>query len=78
MIEGVLASLSRVIPVGVPSYSQIQKRAVKVEIPLSMSLRRVEGDFEIAVDSTGVRVGRKGEWIRQKWKRRMDKGSCCG
>ena len=71
-----LRGVSGFIPVDIPSYSQIRRRAVEVEIPLSMSLRRVDGDFEIAVDSTGV--GRRGEWIRQKWKKGMDKGSCCG
>ena len=69
-----LRGVSGFIPVDIPSYSQIRRRAV--EIP--MSLRRVDGDFEIAVDSTGVRVGRRGEWIRKKWKKGMDKGSCCG
>jgi len=68
-IEGFLRSLSRYIPkIKAPSFSQIRRRAIRIEIPLPETLKENNEDFVIAVDSSGVKVANRGEWIRHKWK----------
>jgi len=68
-IEGFLRALSKYIPkIKVPSFSQIRRRAVRIEIPLPKTLKENNEDFVIAVDSSGVKVANRGEWIRHKWK----------
>ncbi len=68
-IEGFLRALSKYIPnIKAPSFSQIRRRAIKIEIPLPKTLKESNEDFVIAVDSSGVKVANRGEWIRHKWK----------
>lgn len=68
-IEGFLRALSKYIPnIKAPSFSQIRRRAIKIEIPLPKTLKEGNEDFVIAVDSSGVKVANRGEWIRHKWK----------
>jgi hypothetical protein len=67
--EGFIRALSTYIPaIHAPSFSQIRRRAIKMELPLHTTLREGSGDFVIAVDSSGVKVANRGEWIRHKWK----------
>ena len=67
-IEGFLRALSRyILKIKAPSFSQI-RRAIRIEIPLPKTLKESNEDFVIAVDSSGVKVANRGEWIRHKWK----------
>ena len=50
-----------------PTYSAIWKRVSKLDIRTNPRLGR---DIVIAVDSTGVKVANRGEWMRQKWQKR--------
>lgn len=65
-MEGFLKGLSRFVPeLDVADYSTMCKRIQKMEIP------DIEGegkDLVIALDSTGVKVSNRGEWMRDKWK----------
>ena len=68
-LEGFVRALSKYIPkIKAPSFSQIRRRAVKIEIDLYKTLKESKDDFVIAVDSSGVKVANRGEWMREKWK----------
>ena len=50
----------------VPDYSTIWWRVAKVKVDIDPSVDRAK-DVTIAVDSTGIKVSNRGEWIRHKW-----------
>jgi hypothetical protein len=50
----------------VPDYTTMWWRISKVSVELDPSVDS-EQDVTIAVDSTGIKVSNRGEWIRQKW-----------
>ena len=50
-----------------PTYSAIWKRVNKLDIKMNPKLGK---DIVIAIDSTGVKVANRGEWMRQKWQKR--------
>jgi transposase len=66
-LEGVLRRLFRHIKsVKSPDYSTLFRRTSALKI--SLNLMDMDDDVVIAVDSTGVKVTNRGEWIRHKWK----------
>jgi hypothetical protein len=50
----------------VPDYSTIWWRVARVKVDIDPSVDRTK-DVTMAVDSTGIKVSNRGEWIRQKW-----------
>ena len=50
-----------------PTYSAIWKRVNKLDIKMNPKLGK---DIVIAIDSTGIKVANRGEWMRQKWQKR--------
>ena len=50
-----------------PTYSAIWKRVNKLDIKMNPKLGK---DIVIAIDSSGVKVADRGEWMRQKWQKR--------
>lgn len=66
-IEGFLRKLSEYIPkLKAADYSTICKRLRKINIDLP--LQDLGNDVIIALDSTGMKVSNRGEWMRHKWK----------
>ena len=59
----VIAHASKKVP-GIPDYSTISRRINKLEIKIN---ERLGNDIVIALDSTGIKVTNRGEWIRHKW-----------
>ncbi|MHB2036437.1 MAG: IS5 family transposase [Nitrososphaerales archaeon] len=49
-----------------PDFTTIHWRASKMEIDLDPKVNLNE-DITIAVDSTGIKVTNRGEWIKEKW-----------
>ena len=65
-IEGFLRKLSEFIPkIKSADYSTICKRLKKLDVNLPENLGR---DIVVAVDSSGMKVTNRGEWIRNKWR----------
>ncbi|HSL14473.1 MAG TPA: IS5 family transposase [Nitrososphaeraceae archaeon] len=69
--EGVVrAHAANTLPSSVPDYSRICRRINRLDIKISnedkSSLQHAD-NFVIAIDSTGVKVTNRGEWIRHKW-----------
>jgi hypothetical protein len=64
--EGVvMAHASNKVP-SIPNYSTISRRVNNQDIRIS-ERREVGNDIIIAVDSTGIKVANRGEWMRHKW-----------
>lgn len=69
--QGFLQALQRWIPIPeVPSYTQIERRMVKLGLNLVKSLANPKDGQIIAIDSTGIKLHNSGEWIREKHKKR--------
>ncbi|MDE1767197.1 MAG: IS5 family transposase, partial [Thaumarchaeota archaeon] len=64
--EGLLRTYGDTIP-KVPDYTVIHRRINKLDIRVEPHLGN---DIVIAIDSTGIKVANRGEWMRDKWKRR--------
>ncbi len=59
----------------VPDFTTIWWRVEKMKINLDPKVNLEKDDIVIAVDSTGIKVTNRGEWILDKWKRkRIRKG----
>ena len=65
-IEGFLRKLSEFIPkIKSADYSTICKRLKRLDVDLP---EQYEEDLIIAIDSSGMKVTNRGEWIRNKWR----------
>jgi hypothetical protein len=52
----------------IPDYSNISRRINRLDININnKNNNNNDGYFVIAVDSTGIKVTNRGEWIRHKW-----------
>ena len=70
--EGVVEHASNTLP-SIPDYSNISRRINRLDIKISLdgddkSSLHNDDNFVIAIDSTGIKVTNRGEWIRHKWK----------
>lgn len=62
--EGVVkAHAGNKVP-SIPDYSTISRRVNKLDIKVN---ERLGSDIVIALDSTGIKVSNRGEWILDKW-----------
>jgi IS5 family transposase len=62
--EGVVNSHASTKVPGIPHYSTINRRINKLEIKIS---EKLGNDIVIALDSTGIKVANRGEWLPHKW-----------
>ncbi len=68
-MEGFLRKLSQyILKLKAADYSTICKRIKKMDIKLPEE--KLGNDMVVALDSTGMKVSNRGEWMREKWKRR--------
>jgi len=66
-LEGFLRGLSKYIPkLKAADYTTIFKRLKKIKI--EFPLQELNDDIVVAIDSTGMKVSSRGEWMRHKWK----------
>ena len=66
-LEGFLRELSKYIPkLKAADYITIFKRLKKIKI--EFPLQELNDDIVVAIDSTGMKVSSRREWIRHKWK----------
>lgn len=54
--------------VTIPSYATIDRRVRELTMP--MDLDQSNSSFELAIDSTGYKVSNRGDWMRERWKRK--------
>jgi hypothetical protein len=62
--EGVVRAHANDKVPSVPDYSTINRRINKLDIKIS---ERIGNDIVIALDSTGIKVTNRGEWLPHKW-----------
>src|SRR5215510_10159403 len=58
------------VPTSIPDYTTINRRINKLDIAIKDNKRSKEFEDDyliIAVDSTGIKVTNRGQWIRDKW-----------
>ncbi len=68
-IEGFLRKLSDIVPqIKSADYKTIWRRGTKLNIKLVDTLKENDDPVVIALDSTGIKVTNRGEWMREKWK----------
>jgi hypothetical protein len=68
-IEGFLRKLSDIVPQIKPAdYTTIWRRGTKLNIKLADTLKESDEPVVIALDSSGIKVTNRGEWMREKWK----------
>jgi IS5 family transposase len=61
----VKAHAGKKVPSSIPDYSTISRRVNKLDIKVNE--KEVGNDIVIALDSTGIKVSNRGEWMRHKW-----------
>jgi len=67
-LEGFVRALTQHIDgLQAPDYTTIWWRISKAKVDFNSSIEP-DKDVAIAVDSSGIKVSNRGEWIRQKWK----------
>jgi hypothetical protein len=67
-LEGFMRALSQYLDgLKAPDYTTIWWRVAKMDIGISRNVE-LDKDVTIAVDSTGIKVSNRGEWIRKVWK----------
>lgn len=54
----------------VPDFTTIWWRVVKMAINLDPKINLESDDMVVAVDSIGIKVTNRGEWILDKWKKK--------
>jgi hypothetical protein len=70
-LEGFLRKLSELVPeIKLTDYTNIWRRGTKLKLSLPDTILSSANDepVVIAVDSTGIKVTNRGEWMREKWK----------
>ena len=67
-LEGFMRALSQHVDgLKAPDYTTIWWRVAKMKVDVASNVD-VDKDVTIAVDSTGIKVSNRGEWIRKVWK----------
>ena len=68
-LEGFLRKLSELVPEIKPTdYSNIWRRGTQLKHNIPETISSSDDPVVIAVDSTGIKVTNRGEWMREKWK----------
>ena len=68
-LEGFTRGLTRLAPVPVPDYTTICRRVNALKLTITRTLLDHPGeDVVVSLDSSGVKVSNRGDWIRRKWK----------
>ena len=68
-LEGFLRKLSVLIPEIKPTdHTNIWRRGTQLKLSLPDTISASDEPVVIAVDSTGIKVTNRGEWMREKWK----------
>ena len=68
--EGVVREHASTTLPSIPDYSNISRRINRLDIKISSDDGKSivnDDNFLIAIDSTGIKVTNRGEWIRHKW-----------
>ena len=68
LIKVILTEEVKKLHAKIPDYTTIWWRVSGMKVKLDPTINPEEEKVTIAVDSTGIKVTNRGEWIRDKWK----------
>src|SRR4051794_21508957 len=71
--EGIIKATGKNLP-DHPSYGHICKRINKLKVDFISSIKADDDDMIIAIDSTGIKVTNRGQWMSDKWNIKKKKG----
>ncbi len=66
-MEGLLRSVTGALNLRAPDHSTIWRRLLRQPLRLRRPRVRRRSGYSIAIDSTGLQVSSRGEWLRDKW-----------
>ena len=67
-MEGFTRQLATILPtLKTADYSTLFRRIQRMDNTVQMNTAMLSGDLVVAVDSTGLKVTNRGEWMREKW-----------
>jgi hypothetical protein len=72
--EGIIKATGKRLPDNPPSYGHICKRINKLNINIKRDNTDDDDHLVIAVDSTGIKVTNRGQWMYEKWNVQNRKG----
>lgn len=68
-MEGFTQTLSKFIPaLKSADHSTLYQRIKNLNLGLSVNPEMLSENVVVAMDSTGIKVSNRGEWIREKWR----------
>jgi len=74
-LEGFLRRLACYIPrLGTPSYTEIFRRIQGLDIDVVSDTAHGGGAVYVALDSTGIKVSNRGDWLERIWSGRVRRG----
>ena len=73
--EGIIKATGKRLPANPPSYGHICKRINKLNIDINRDRTDDnDDDIIISIDSTGIKVTNRGQWMDEKWNTQNRKG----
>lgn len=69
--EGIIKATGKRLPAN-PSYGHICKRINRLNVGITKD--KTDGDLIITIDSTGIKVTNRGQWMNEKWNKQNKKG----
>ncbi len=72
--EGIIKATGKNLPANPPSYGHICKRVNKLNVDVRKSRKVDDNDLIISIDSTGIKVTNRGQWMDEKWNTQNRKG----
>jgi hypothetical protein len=72
--EGIINAIGKGLPGNSPSYGHICKRINKLNIDIKRGKIDDDDYVVISIDSTGIKITNRGQWINVKWKVQNKKG----
>lgn len=64
--EGIIRATGKSLP-NHPSYGHICKRVNRLKADFNSGIKTGDDDLVIAIDSTGIKVTNRGQWMSDKW-----------
>jgi hypothetical protein len=71
--EGIVKATGKRLPSNSPSYGHICKRINRLNIDIKRD-KIDDDDLIVSIDSTGIKVTNRGQWMDKKWKVQNRKG----
>jgi len=72
--QGIIKATGKRLPANPPSYGHICKRINKLNIDIKRDKMDDDDDLIISIDSTGIKITNRSQWMDEKWNTQNRKG----